>query len=506
MSLVSSLIAHSLNSPHPLPRDVQAVAAAFGVPEKADALPISHLELVGPEPDGRPGLEHLHGRTDTLVANCWAIQLAGDGTSVRLKKQKLLPAAERILACAMASGGVGGGTVRLEPGAHLRPTAEGGPAVSMVVKNLTSATLTLMWSAFDGELLPYATIPAGGQHKQETFAQHVWLASDAATDTPLALFEAPVTSGTVVIHGAVLGPSRSEDEGAAAAAGRDGYTGGGGGGGGGRGGGGDNNSAAGERVLSPNKKWVAEVVDHNITIRAADGGGGGGGGGGGTRIVLSTDGTAKDGYSCTADRLVWSPDSTKIAAFKSRPEQQHSVSYIDVGLPHETTIGSLYPPQRRLDNMSRSMAQAHRFFSCLTPQPPLPKLTLPFYRGLGGWAGGDYRWSPEGTRPAVLVLVLVLALALVLSSPRSPACSTSSRATRSRSGCRGCSMLRPGPRCRSSRHRCTRTRGLSTGSGGLPTRPPLPLSASPQPNWPRPGLSTDLSYKQQIISAFLSRA
>lgn len=96
-------------------------------------------------------------------------------------------------------------TVWLEPGSPSRPTPSGtgGPAVSMTVQNLTGAAIKLFWSSFDDELELFATIPAGGRHTQGTYGQHVWLARDAATDASLVLFEAPATSDTVVIRGAV---------------------------------------------------------------------------------------------------------------------------------------------------------------------------------------------------------------------------------------------------------------------------------------------------------------
>ena len=61
-------------------------------------------------------------------------------------------------------------------------------------------------------------------------------------------------------------------------------------------------------TLSPDKKWLAYVKDHNVCIRPAEEKDG-------KEVVLSMDGTT--GYQYNS-YLMWSPDSKKIAATKTR--------------------------------------------------------------------------------------------------------------------------------------------------------------------------------------------
>lgn len=84
-----------------------------------------------------------------------------------------------------------------------RAGAEGSKC-DMTVGNKTPAAIKLFWSNRDGKLQLYATIPAGGSHSQQTYMHHIWLAADAATDAPLAFFEA---MPQVLIHGQV--PTRA---------------------------------------------------------------------------------------------------------------------------------------------------------------------------------------------------------------------------------------------------------------------------------------------------------
>ncbi|KAH8179481.1 prolyl oligopeptidase family protein [Sarocladium implicatum] len=60
---------------------------------------------------------------------------------------------------------------------------------------------------------------------------------------------------------------------------------------------------------SPSGDWEAFVKDHNIVLRAA--------GSNGTATPLSSDGTSDDFYD--PETIVWSPDSTKIVAYRVKP-------------------------------------------------------------------------------------------------------------------------------------------------------------------------------------------
>ena len=71
-------------------------------------------------------------------------------------------------------------------------------------------------------------------------------------------------------------------------------------------------------VKSPDGKWEALIFNYNVTVRSVDGREG---------AVLSTDGSEGNYYSTRS--IVWSPDSTKIVAYRVRPGYKREVRYIE---------------------------------------------------------------------------------------------------------------------------------------------------------------------------------
>jgi len=70
--------------------------------------------------------------------------------------------------------------------------------------------------------------------------------------------------------------------------------------------------------LSPDKKWEALVDNFNVAVRPA---------GGGDVTRLSMDGSEGDAYALSS--IAWSPDSTRIAAYRVKPGYQREVHYIE---------------------------------------------------------------------------------------------------------------------------------------------------------------------------------
>jgi dipeptidyl aminopeptidase/acylaminoacyl peptidase len=80
---------------------------------------------------------------------------------------------------------------------------------------------------------------------------------------------------------------------------------------------GDLSTAAPRPRLSPDGKWMAFIHNHNVAIRPF---------GGDKRSMLSTDGSEGNYYDPAS--IVWSPDSSKIAAYRVRPGYPRLVHYI----------------------------------------------------------------------------------------------------------------------------------------------------------------------------------
>jgi dipeptidyl aminopeptidase/acylaminoacyl peptidase len=69
--------------------------------------------------------------------------------------------------------------------------------------------------------------------------------------------------------------------------------------------------------LSPDGKWMAFIDNYNIAIRAF---------GGEKRTTLSTDGSEGNYYDGAT--LAWSPDSTKLVAYRVRPGYRRMIHYV----------------------------------------------------------------------------------------------------------------------------------------------------------------------------------
>ncbi|MGE3491216.1 MAG: DPP IV N-terminal domain-containing protein [Vicinamibacterales bacterium] len=80
---------------------------------------------------------------------------------------------------------------------------------------------------------------------------------------------------------------------------------------------GDLSQATPRPRMSPDGKWMAFIDNYNVAIRPF---------GGDKRTALSTDGSEGNYYDGAS--LVWSPDSTRIAAYRVRPGYRRLVHYV----------------------------------------------------------------------------------------------------------------------------------------------------------------------------------
>ncbi len=69
--------------------------------------------------------------------------------------------------------------------------------------------------------------------------------------------------------------------------------------------------------VSPDGKWTAFIDNYNVAVRAV---------GSGKRIPLSSDGSEGNYYDGAS--IVWSPDSTKVAAYRVRPGYRRLIHYV----------------------------------------------------------------------------------------------------------------------------------------------------------------------------------
>ena len=167
----------------------------------------------------------------------------------------------------------------LPPEEALRGTRSNGEATPLIIENGTPGEIEMFWVDAAGARRSYGKLPAGQSTTQQTYAGHVWLVTDA-NGALLAGVETPPTPSLARITERVKAIASPSDN------------------------------------LSPDGKWRALILNHNLVIEPVASG---------ASVTLSTDGSENDGFTRP---IRWSPDSKNLVAFRSRkitPRQIHIV-------------------------------------------------------------------------------------------------------------------------------------------------------------------------------------
>ena len=99
---------------------------------------------------------------------------------------------------------------------------------------------------------------------------------------------------------------------------------------------------------SPDGKWEAIILNHNIAIRPASGG---------KPTPLSTDGVEGDGYELAS--ITWSPDSSKLAAYRVRAGHRRTVHYVESSPEDQLQPRPVDAAVRETRGRARSRAAIH---------------------------------------------------------------------------------------------------------------------------------------------------
>jgi dipeptidyl-peptidase 4 len=270
------------------------------------------------------------------------------GKQTRFASEALLKAA---LGGKLSAASVQRLTARVQPG-------EAGERVDLVFENQTSGEIQLLWVS-GSDRTPYGRVAPGKTYSQSTFGGHAWEVRDASNKT-LGYATAPALGGTVVVDGKrAINTGRNQKE--------------------------------ADPGVSPNGQWTAFIKGNNVWVRStvADS----------AAFALSSDGVAKNSYSNTG--FYWSPDSTKLVAFRTEAEQEHKVYLLqsspkDQLQPKLITNQYLKPGDKiehaHLVLFDLSQKTATPINDVLFPDPwSLPPL------GDSGWGNG-VTWSADASQ------------------------------------------------------------------------------------------------------------
>ncbi|MEY4384998.1 MAG: Prolyl tripeptidyl peptidase precursor [Verrucomicrobiota bacterium] len=241
-----------------------------------------------------------------------------------------------------------------------RASQRTGEETSVTFMNRTESTVELFWIGEDGQRTHYASIRAGGQHEQHTFAGHVWLAADKA-GKPVAVFEAADAAGTAIIDGTWKGRERTNPPAERRRRGQ-------------------RNGSGGGGFESPDGKHVAFFKDHNLFIREPDSG---------EEYSLSTDGSADDEYS---GRVWWSPDSKRVVALRTKAGDDRKVYYVESS-PKDQLQPKLHSYDYLKPGDKIPLAKPQLFDPDKRKHIPVSDELFP-----NPWSITELRWEPDSSR------------------------------------------------------------------------------------------------------------
>ncbi len=174
----------------------------------------------------------------------------------------------------------------MPPEATMRGSRRNGPATSLTIENATDGEIEMFWVQRGGELKSGGKLSAGQSMAHQTFAGHVWLIKDARGN-PLAGLTTPEQPSLARITGRV-----ESDPGP-------------------------------DPAVSPDGKWRALILNHNLVIEPT---------GSGSSVTLTEDGSEKDTYTRP---FIWSPDSTKLVAFRVKDVETRRINIVQSSPPDQ---------------------------------------------------------------------------------------------------------------------------------------------------------------------------
>jgi dipeptidyl aminopeptidase/acylaminoacyl peptidase len=221
-----------------------------------------------------------------------------------------------------------------------------GESTHITFTNRTAAAAQLFWIDTGNKRHAYGTIRPGETRRQQTFAGHVWLATDADGKT-LAVFTATDDEAVAVIGGeraaAPVAPTPSEKK-------------------------------------NPGPRWQAFVRDHNVFLRDKQ-----------TRAesALTNDGADADGYD---GKFFWSPDGKYFVALRTQKGDDRKV-YLIESSPTDQLQPKLDSHHYLKPGDRIPLTKPHLFDAAAKKQVPISDALFP-----NPWSLSEIRWSPDSSR------------------------------------------------------------------------------------------------------------
>jgi dipeptidyl aminopeptidase/acylaminoacyl peptidase len=242
-------------------------------------------------------------------------------------------------------------TSSLRPHTELHPSIRSSDETSVTFINRTKDVVEVYWVDYESQRRHYATIRVDEQHRQHTFAGHVWMVTNKA-EKRLAVFVATEEAGSAVID------ANSVDKAATKRKPR----------------------AERKRGESPDGKWLAFIKDYNLYLWNLEDG---------EEIALSSDGNAEDAYS---KRLYWSPDSEKIVTMRIKKGDDRKIHFIESS-PKDQLQPKLHTLSYTKPGDRISIRKPGLFDVLHNRQIPVSDEIFP-----NPWRISKIRWAPDSSK------------------------------------------------------------------------------------------------------------
>jgi len=244
-------------------------------------------------------------------------------------------------------------TSSLPARAEPRPSTRTGEETSITFINRTDDAVEVYWIDTEGQRRQYATIPAGEQHRQHTFAGHVWLVAQK-DGNKTAVFVATEKPAEAIIDGESLREAADRPR--------------------------SGRGSRPRRAESPDGKWSALVRDDNLYVRNLEED---------TEIALSDDGTEEHAFE---ERFYWSPDSRKLVALRTKKGYDRQIHLIESS-PEDQLQPKLHTLSYRKPGDEIPVAKPKLFDIIQEEHIPLSDELF-----ANPWSISEIRWVPDSSR------------------------------------------------------------------------------------------------------------
>lgn len=241
----------------------------------------------------------------------------------------------------------------LEAGVRVIPSLRRGEETYITFVNRTTEDLEIFWIDSERQRRHYASVRGGEEHRQHTYAEHVWLVTER-TGKRGAVFVATGEPTEAVVDEKSLRELRNDRQ---------------------------RPRRGGERrAESPDGKWSAFIRDYNVYVRNRDDG---------AETALTTDGTEQEAYE---EPFYWSPDSSKLVVLRTKKGGDRKVYYVESS-PRDQLQPKLHSYSYLKPGDPIPLSKPHLFNVAAAAPIPIPDELFP-----NPWSVDRIRWEDDSRR------------------------------------------------------------------------------------------------------------